>query len=104
LRFTEPVFINEPLYYYRIHSGNTYLSVKNLAIAETEIVLTRYFKSVEYGEVINKKAPCRRNFPFYFEYIIKKFNLKEYFLRATVEYSPVNRVINKDIFKGVIDL
>ncbi|MEM4177978.1 MAG: glycosyltransferase [Nitrososphaeria archaeon] len=98
IRYTEPIFLNEPLYYYRIHSGNTFYTVKELAIPETQICFERYFEESEYGELINDSAPCRRNYPFYFESIIKSFNLEEYYIRSISGYSKSHRVIDKTLF------
>ncbi len=101
LRYTDLVFIDEPLYYYRIHSANTFSSVYDLRFVETEIVLTRYFRTVEFEEVINLNAPCRRNYPLLFEFYIKKFYLDSYYKKALIGYSPVHRVVNKEIFRRI---
>lgn len=99
IRYTEPIFIDEPIYYYRIHSGNTFSEVKCLAIPETEVCLIRYFEEAEYGELLNQNAPCRKNFPYYFEILIKNFNLENYYIKALTGYSKVHRVIDKNLFK-----
>lgn len=101
LRYTPPVFLDEPLYYYRVHAGNTFSTVQHLALIETEIVLTRYFKNTHYGELINRNAPCSRNFPLYFEELLKVFNLEAYYTKAITGYQEGHRVIDKKIFERV---
>lgn len=101
IRYTEPIFVNEPLYYYRIHGDNTFSTVKDLAIAETEVCLTRYFKETEYGELVNNLAPCRKNYPLFFETFIKNHNLEDYYLRALTGYARVHRTVDKEIFRRV---
>ena len=49
LLVTEPIFVPETLYIYRIHPGNSFLQLQSLAEPETEAVLRRYFFSVATG-------------------------------------------------------
>jgi glycosyltransferase involved in cell wall biosynthesis len=54
---TEPVFVDAPLYDYRLHPGNSFRSLAHLAEAETEAVLRRFFRAIIAGEVRNPKCP-----------------------------------------------
>uniref|UniRef100_A0A7V5XFB0 Glycosyltransferase n=1 Tax=Thermodesulfobacterium geofontis TaxID=1295609 RepID=A0A7V5XFB0_9BACT len=99
LRYTNPCFVDEPLYYYRIHRGNTFREVSHLSIVEAEIVLSEFFFATEYLELVNPECPCRINFPVYFENFLKKFNLEVYFTRSVTGYMPVHRVIEKQLFE-----
>ncbi len=66
---TKPVFVDARLYKYRIHQGNTYKKLKNLAVMETEAVLSKFlakyktnftlfdsqFDQTEFNKFINSK-------------------------------------------------
>ena len=54
---TEPVFLAEPLYYYRVHAGNTFRQLQSVAEQETEIVLRNYFFLCRNRPVGNPLAP-----------------------------------------------
>lgn len=68
----EPVFVREPLYDYRIHGGNTFRALDDVAEKETRAVLTRYFETVRGGRVENHLAPTPENWPGVFEYVMTR--------------------------------
>jgi glycosyltransferase involved in cell wall biosynthesis len=57
LLVTEPLFVAEPLYGYRLHSGNSFLQLQALAAAETEAVLSNYLFLCRNRPVGNPLAP-----------------------------------------------
>lgn len=63
LILTEPIYIEEELYLYRIHNSNSFSQLAAVAELETEIVLSTFRKLVQNGPVINKLAPISANWP-----------------------------------------
>jgi glycosyltransferase involved in cell wall biosynthesis len=70
LAMEEPVWVGEPLYRYRIHGGNSYLGLADVAEAETAIVLGRYFETVRNGTLRNSLAPSPEHWPGVFEHVM----------------------------------
>lgn len=79
LRFTEPLFITEVLYFYRIHQDNAFLSLQNLGDQEAKIVLSKAFEAAEKGTPRNLKYPCKNNYPTYFEKFVAERGYDCYF-------------------------
>ena len=67
---TEPVFLPQPLYRYRLHGSNSFLDLGGVAEEETRAVLTGYFEDVQAGRVSNPLAPSPSNWPGVFEYVM----------------------------------
>jgi len=63
LILTEPIYVAEELYLYRIHSSNSFSQLAAVAELETEIVLSTFRKLVQRGPVINQCAPIAANWP-----------------------------------------
>jgi glycosyltransferase involved in cell wall biosynthesis len=57
LLVTEPIFVPEPLYFYRLHPSNSFLQLQSLAERETEAVLRKYFFLCRNRPVTNPLAP-----------------------------------------------
>lgn len=70
MRITEPEFIDRSSYFYRIHRGNTYGSLQDIAMSETMDILWDYLVTVEREDLPNYCAPSERNWPYYFDYFI----------------------------------
>ena len=66
---TEPNFIDKSCYFYRIHSGNTYAGLQDIAMSETIEILCHYLETVEQEDIPNNYAPSERNWPYYFDYV-----------------------------------
>jgi glycosyltransferase involved in cell wall biosynthesis len=64
---TDPVFVEEPLYDYRLHPTNSFRSLQHVAEAETEVVLRRFFREVLNGNITNPNCPSPQNDWGYFE-------------------------------------
>jgi glycosyltransferase involved in cell wall biosynthesis len=77
LLVTEPVFVPEPLYFYRLHSGNSFLQLQSVAEAETDWVLRNYFFLCRNRPVTNPVAPSPAWGPF-FQNFIKQANYAKY--------------------------
>jgi glycosyltransferase involved in cell wall biosynthesis len=65
--FTEPVYVPELLYLYRLHQGNTFRSLGSLDAEECPEVLRRFLRAAITGGYPNPLAPSPRNWPDYFE-------------------------------------
>jgi glycosyltransferase involved in cell wall biosynthesis len=67
----EPLFVDEPLYEYRLHGDNSFLDLAAQSQAQTRVALTHYFERVAAGAVRNPLAPTPANWPGVFEYYLK---------------------------------
>jgi glycosyltransferase involved in cell wall biosynthesis len=84
---TEPIFVPEPLYEYRIHETNSYRSLQNVADRETQEVLTAYFSAINSGRFENHCAPAPATWPTVFETFLGVYHLDRYWRMA--RRSPV---------------
>lgn len=50
------IFINEPLYYYRVHGGNLSMGFNNLGQSLTELIIAKYEAQVRRGTIDLKKV------------------------------------------------
>ena len=72
---TEPVYIDEVSYYYRIHPDNSYASLWGVADDEGLRVIREFFREVRFHRVSNPLAPTPMNWPHYFEHFMDKTDL-----------------------------
>jgi glycosyltransferase involved in cell wall biosynthesis len=94
IRVSEPIFIDEPYYRYRIHGTNSFSTLGDVAGAETEFLLRRYFSVSESMGTPNGLAPSSRNWPGVFEVEIERFELTHYYKRAVSGCLPWHRTID----------
>jgi glycosyltransferase involved in cell wall biosynthesis len=78
LLVSEPEYVPEPLYFYRLHPGNSFLKLAAAAGQECPELMRRYLKAATQGPTPNKLAPCKRNWPGYFEYFIEAHAYQPY--------------------------
>jgi glycosyltransferase involved in cell wall biosynthesis len=71
LQYSEPLFVDEALYDYRIHVGNATESVKGLATIETAKVLRTFFAIDASLQSVPVTFPSESNFPDYHEEFIR---------------------------------
>lgn len=64
---SEPGWINEPLYEYRIHDNQTFIIDNAEKYLESQIVYRRYFEACMAGNCLNPNAPWFSNWPGFFE-------------------------------------
>lgn len=102
VRFCEPAFVDRPYYCYRVHAGNSFRTLDNVALAETEFALTRYFKACDRNGTANPLAPCAANWPGLFEVFLKKWDLDAYYIRAISGYYPWHKVVDPTAMTGVL--
>jgi glycosyltransferase involved in cell wall biosynthesis len=89
---TEPVFVEEPLYEYRLHPANSFRSLQHLAEAETEVVLRRFFREVLAGNVSNPSCPSPVNDWGYFEAFLAHADHRRLWAKEAGLPSPGERV------------
>jgi hypothetical protein len=76
--FTEPVFVAEQLYDYRLHGANSFSSLSGLAGVESEVVLRRFFRRGLMGKSPNPLFPCEENWPGYFKLYVRALGQTEF--------------------------
>jgi len=71
---TEPIYIHETDYFYRLHSENSFKKLQNdvaLCYNESMNVLTNYFKKIIDKEYVNQNIPNIEVWEYFLTYIIK---------------------------------
>lgn len=70
LLVSEPLFLPEPLYHYRVHGSNSYKSLRDVADDESAMVLRTYFAAVQAQKYENRLAPGPATWPGLFEVFV----------------------------------
>ncbi|XXF80650.1 glycosyltransferase [Myxococcaceae bacterium GXIMD 01537] len=78
LLISEPEYVPEPLYFYRLHPGNSFLQLAEAASRECPELMRRYMKAAAQKRPRNKLAPCAVNWPGYFDYFIETHGYRSY--------------------------
>jgi glycosyltransferase involved in cell wall biosynthesis len=81
--FTEPTYVQDTCYMYRIHSSNTFNRLKNVAMGESAAVLAGFFRRISCGYVKNPYAPTPNNWPHVFEMLLKQFEIYDAWVEET---------------------
>ena len=89
LLFTEPVFVAEPLYSYRLHAHNSFISLASVAAIECPELMRRFVRATITGRYPNRLAPSPRNSPGYFEVFLEEHGCQPYL----VGWSDVDDVV-----------
>ena len=66
---TEPVYVDQQLYDYRVHPGNTFASLAHLSEPETEAVIRRFWTMANLERFMKFYAPTKYNWPEVFELV-----------------------------------
>jgi glycosyltransferase involved in cell wall biosynthesis len=89
---TEPVFVDEFLYLYRLHEANSFAALQDVALRETESVLREYYRQCLAEQLpANWKAPVPANWPGVFEYFIDYFELHDLWAAVCKQKGHVRR-------------
>lgn len=72
---TEPVYVKEAAYLYRIHGSNTFRSLGGVAHSETSSVLRSYFRNASLRSWPNRLAPTPGNWPGVYETFMTAYGL-----------------------------
>ena len=78
LLVTEPVYVPDPLYFYRLHQGNSFLALQEAAAFECPELMRRFMKATMTQRFSNRLAPSPRNWPGYFEYFVEAHGYQPY--------------------------
>lgn len=96
--FTEPKFLDENLYFYRVHDSNSFLSLGNLAGAETRIVLTDHLIRTKIEKPINLLCASRQNWPTTFESWAYKTQLRDLIKEEYEPYENYHRTVTEGAY------
>ncbi len=99
ITLTEPLFVDEPLYHYRVHTTNSYKSLGALADSESQFVLSSYFTNIGLMKTENSLAPAPYNWPGVFDVFIEKCGLMDMYLSTYHGYSPRHMTVEKTAFE-----
>jgi len=75
---TEPLFLEQDLYYYRFHGKNTFETLEAIGDEESTKILTSILSKMQVDHLPNPVAPSPLNWPSYFELFLYWFNLARY--------------------------
>ncbi|HJQ85267.1 MAG TPA: glycosyltransferase [Candidatus Binatia bacterium] len=83
LLFTEPVYVPEPLYFYRLHPTNSFTTLELESVAATECpeLMRRFMRATITGRWPNRDAPSPRNWPGYFEFFVREHWYQPYLVQ-----------------------
>jgi glycosyltransferase involved in cell wall biosynthesis len=84
---TEPCYVPETTYHYRIHTANTFGSLEHLAATDTASALASYYRRVADGNTRNRKAPTPMNWPYVFDMVARQFGVYDAWQQET-RYRP----------------
>ena len=76
--YTEPFFLEEDLYYYRLHGKNTFESLEVIGQEESASLLRNFFSKVQCHWPPNAIAPSPLNWPGFFELFIEWHGLERF--------------------------
>jgi glycosyltransferase involved in cell wall biosynthesis len=75
LWYSEPYFLDEPTYYYRVHGNNTIERQRSRTRDEGHRMFLDYFRSIRAGRPVNPVAPSPCTWPHFFEFYLDRINL-----------------------------
>lgn len=82
LWYTEPLFVQEKLYYYRLHETNTFKSLQQLGVDDGPEVLLHYYDSVSRCKTLNSLAPSPFNWPGYFDLFLRRYGHEQFYKKS----------------------
>ncbi|MCC6805877.1 MAG: glycosyltransferase [Deltaproteobacteria bacterium] len=79
LLVTEPLYVPEALYNYRLHAANSFRSLDAAAAVECPELMRRFMKSAMTSTRLdNERCPSPANWPGYFEYFVQHHGYEMY--------------------------
>jgi len=91
--FVEPIMVHEPLYRYRLHGSNSFRNLTEAAAAESEYVLSNYFRRVMTATPVNHLAPAPQNWPGMFMDLLELTEARPFFERLYQPYRDCHRTV-----------
>lgn len=89
LLITEPLYIPDTIYYYRLHGNNSYLQLDNVVDREVKTVLGSFFYSCRKKQLLNNLCPSPNIWDNEFMTQIKNMSLDHFWLFSK---TPLNYV------------
>ena len=93
--YSEPVFVEEPLYLYRMHGTNSFRALSDAAQSETEYCLRNYFVRVMSRRPLNTLAPAPYNWPTLFRPLIASLGVETHLEALYEPYESHHRTIER---------
>ncbi|MEI8125536.1 MAG: glycosyltransferase [Parachlamydiaceae bacterium] len=103
LIFSEPLFVREPLYCYRIHDQNTFHKVQHLKTEEFDRIYREYLCGVFASPPKNLQAPCHWYWPSFFAQWRSRLKMDEsldFYVEREVDHiatSGCSKVISESV-------
>lgn len=78
LFYTEPLYLRDTLYSYRVHRHNSFKTLADIAGYETTEVMRNFLRLMIQRLPVNRLAPCPHYWPGFFEWFIEVWNYQVY--------------------------
>ena len=85
LPWTEPIFFDDELYFYRFHGSNTTYQVKHLLHQEMQAIYFKYLSLVTWEAPLNPLAPCKWYWPYEFTFLRQKLNMDQMLIKTILK-------------------
>ena len=95
--FSEPLFVDEALYEYRVHGKNSFRSLTSYAKADTRVVVSNYFRTVMSSAPQNPKAPAPQNWPGLFRHLVREIGMEQHLIDIYNPYRAHHRTVTHPI-------
>jgi glycosyltransferase involved in cell wall biosynthesis len=82
LRYTDPVFVDKALYYYRLHSSNTISEAHRTGEEDETRILTKFFAFEQSQSQVRRNFPSRKNDGAYFAKFVRQRGFEKYIAEA----------------------
>jgi glycosyltransferase involved in cell wall biosynthesis len=91
----EPVYVRKQLYKYRFHAGNSFKSLSDVAVTETERVVKSYLARVMTKQPANPKCPAPQNYPRSFEFFLRRLPVFDIYRKMYTPYLSHHRTVDR---------
>lgn len=78
LLVTEPLYVPEPLYRYRLHPTNSFTALGDAAAVECPALMRRFMRATITERWPNRLAPSPRNWPVFFDTFVAEHRYEPY--------------------------
>ena len=96
--YTEPVYVPEPLYNYRIHGANSFKGLsREIGMSDSAYVLRNHFRRVMTSCPPNRLAAAPQHWPTLFEPLLASMGRLDFYLEQYRPYRPHFRTVDKSL-------
>ena len=96
--YTEPVYVPEPLYNYRIHGANSFKGLsREIGMSDSAYVLRNHFRRVMTSRPPNRLAAAPQHWPTLFEPLLASMGRLDFYLEQYRPYRPHFRTVDKSL-------